>query len=208
MSGDVDELMPPGPEGGPLSSDEPRAAEPTEAPSGRTSVASPKAAELCPECGTKRIGDDVYCEGCGYDFVNRAPKAAPAPATQRWEAVIAADRVHFERGEWLGVDFPDRFVPLTIPLDLGELRIGRGELDARWPEIDLEDPAVSRFHALLARQDDGSFAIVDQGSTNGTTLNDDPTPLAAKVAFQLKEGDRVHIGAWTTISLRRVGSFE
>ena len=69
---------------------------------------------------------------------------------------------------------------------------------------DTEDPGISHFHALLVRSSDGSFAIVDAGSTNGTTLNDDVTPLAPDVSIPLGDGDRVHLGAWTTITIREV----
>ena len=44
------------------------------------------------------------------------------------------------------------------------------------PEIDLSSPpidvGVSHQHAVLMRQPDGSWAIVDPGSTNGVFLND------------------------------------
>lgn len=197
-----------GAERGPLSNHAPRPAAPTEVPSGRTSIAArPSSAECCPDCGAKRIGDDVYCEGCGYDFENRRPKGlSPSPVSELWEVLVMADRESFERSVWEGVAFPDHFIPVSVPLQRRELRIGRGSPDDAGPEIDLEDPAVSRLHALLVRQDDGSYSIVDQGSTNGTTLNDDPTPLAANVAVPLADGDRVHLGAWTTITLRRIGS--
>ena len=205
MSGEADEELTP--ESGPLSGPASRPAEQPEIPSARTSIASRQAeAEGCPECGSRRIGDDVFCEGCGYDFVNGAASAAIGAPTESWEAIVAADRAYFDRGEWDGIDFPDRFDALTIPLAGEELRIGRGELDGCWPELDLEDPAVSRFHALLVSQEDGSYAVVDQDSTNGTTMNDDSTPLKAAVPTPLEDGDRIHIGAWTTITLQRIGS--
>jgi len=53
------------------------------------------------------------------------------------------------------------------------------------------------------RQADGSYAIVDRGSTNGTWINDDADPIAANIPMVLGAGDRVHLGAWTTITLRR-----
>jgi pSer/pThr/pTyr-binding forkhead associated (FHA) protein len=43
----------------------------------------------------------------------------------------------------------------------------------------------------------------DLGSTNGTTLNDDPTPIGREVGAPVSDGDRIHIGAWTTITLRK-----
>jgi hypothetical protein len=51
------------------------------------------------------------------------------------------------------------------------------------------------------RQDDGSYAVVDLRSANGTWLNEDPAPIAPYVPVRLRPGDRVHIGAWTTITV-------
>jgi pSer/pThr/pTyr-binding forkhead associated (FHA) protein len=100
------------------------------------------------------------------------------------------------------VAFPDGEAERTIALDKARVRIGRrrspGE-DA--PEIELGDPAVSRLHATLVRAQDGSWAIVDEGSSNGTTINADPDPITPHVEVPLRDGDRVHVGAWTTITL-------
>jgi hypothetical protein len=45
--------------------------------------------------------------------------------------------------------------------------------------------------------------VVDCGSANGTTINDDPTPIQPDTPVTLAEGDRVHLGAWTTITIVR-----
>jgi pSer/pThr/pTyr-binding forkhead associated (FHA) protein len=65
------------------------------------------------------------------------------------------------------------------------------------------DPGISRLHAVLERRADGSYAVRDLGSTNGTAVNDDPSPVGREVAVPLKAGDRIRLGAWTTITLRR-----
>ena len=41
------------------------------------------------------------------------------------------------------------------------------------------------------------------GSANGTTLNDDPTPLVEGASRPLQHGDRIHMGAWSTITILR-----
>jgi predicted component of type VI protein secretion system len=75
------------------------------------------------------------------------------------------------------------------------------------PDIDLlgppEDPGVSHLHALLIAQSDGSWSIVDLDSANGSLVNDDTNPLRPNVPRALADGDRVYIGAWTRITLRR-----
>lgn len=61
----------------------------------------------------------------------------------------------------------------------------------------LSDPYTSDFHARIAQRD-GQWVLMDQGSTNGTYLNQvkiaAPTPLAA--------GDQIGIGK-TTVEVRR-----
>jgi len=167
-----------------------------------TSTTTP--AQPCPVCGTERSGDDRYCEGCGHDFL------APASARSAdWEAVAAADRRQFESCAPAGVAFPDGYGERRFALDSAAVRIGRtrGRADDPEVEIDLagpqEDPGVSRVHAVLERQQDGSYAVRDLGSTNGTIVNDDPGPIEPGTAIGLADGDRIRLGAWTTITLRK-----
>jgi FHA domain len=156
----------------------------------------------CPACGWPRCGDDRFCEKCGRDFL------ASAPAAQ-WEARISADEAYFARHHGDGIAFPESYSERRVALETEQIRIGRarqGAADVN-PEIDLagacEDPGVSRMHAELVRQGDGSYAVRDSGSTNGTTINDDPQPIAVNRLVPLGDGDAIHLGAWTTIVVRR-----
>ena len=119
-----------------------------------------------------------------------------------WAAEVAPDLAYFERVASEALAFPHAEAARTIALDATRIRIGRrarpGE-DA--PEIELDDPAVSRLHATLVHAPDGAWAIVDERSSNGTTLNDDNDPIPPHLEVPLREGDRVHVGAWTTITL-------
>ncbi|MFI7272785.1 FHA domain-containing protein [Streptomyces sp. NPDC049879] len=99
---------------------------------------------------------------------------------------------------------PDQQMPLTGPqVTIGRRRQSTGES----PDIDLsrppEDPGVSHQHAVLVQQADGGWAVIDQDSTNGTTINMAEDPIQPFVPVPLNEGDRVHIGAWTTLTLYR-----
>lgn len=62
--------------------------------------------------------------------------------------------------------------------------IGRAECD-----VELNDPDVSRRHAVIRQVDDG-LAIEDLGSTNGTFVNDRRISGIVLVA----EGDRIRFG--------------
>jgi len=159
--------------------------------------------EPCPACGAPRSGDDRYCEGCGHDFLG------PPPVVAGWEAIVTADRAQFDRLAVAGVSFPSDYPERRFALADGENRIGRsrGQPDENAPEIDLAappvDPGISRLHAVLERGSDGLFVLRDLGSTNGTMVNDDPAPIAPQTAIPLANGDRVHVGAWTTITVRK-----
>jgi hypothetical protein len=159
--------------------------------------------EPCPGCGAQRSGDDRYCEGCGYDFLR------PPPAPAGWEAIVTANRAQYDRLAVAGVSFPADYPERRFALADGENRIGRsrGRPDESAPEIDLAgapvDPGISRLHAVLERRSDGLYMLRDLGSTNGTMVNDDPVPIAPQTPVPIADGDRVLVGAWTTIIVRR-----
>lgn len=166
--------------------------------------------EPCPHCGTRRLVTDAYCLGCHYEFttgrrptvpvVRQLPAAGPA-----WSAVIEVDPVHF--GTLIGDDLrlPAERPPRVVTLENPEILIGARPSRAE-PVINLtgplDDPAVSGRHAGLVRQPDGSYAVVDHGSRNGTRVNRDPEPIRPGRPVPLRDGDRVFVGAWTRITLR------
>jgi pSer/pThr/pTyr-binding forkhead associated (FHA) protein len=101
---------------------------------------------------------------------------------------------------------PERFFPLHgDEITIGRRSVSRGT----HPDIDLigppEDPGISHLHAVLRLEPNGSLSIEDIGSSNGTTLNDSESSLPANVRRPLADGDRIHIGAWTTITVRQGG---
>jgi len=44
--------------------------------------------------------------------------------------------------------------------------------------------------------------VVDLGSANGTYVNDSATAIEPNLPVPVKDGDRVHLGAWSTLTLR------
>jgi hypothetical protein len=178
------------------------------APTSTTPAATP-GGEPCPHCGTPRAGAGRFCEDCGYDHsTGRVPTlaqpAVTAPSTAQWTATIFADREYFTANAIDGVDFPEQPTERRVTLPAPQVRIGRKSTSKGTdPEIDLaeEDPGVSHSHALLTLSVDGVWLVSDLGSTNGTYLNDEPKPLTAGQTRSVGNGDRVHVGAWTTIAL-------
>jgi hypothetical protein len=174
-------------------------------PSPMTSTGVP-----CPNCGTPRTGNWRFCEDCGYDHTTgKVPvvdTAPPVPRTGQWTATIFADREYFHANAIDGVDFPPSSQDRTVVLPAPQARIGRKSTSKGTdPEIDLSaaplDPGVSHSHALLTLSVDGVWLVSDLGSTNGTYINDEPKPLTAGQSRALVDGDRVHVGAWTTIAM-------
>ncbi|MFD9289340.1 FHA domain-containing protein [Streptomyces sp. NPDC060030] len=131
-----------------------------------------------------------------------------------WTAVIAPDRDYFlammQRSgpEATGLNLPAYSPEQRLALTGNQITIGRRRHSTgESPDIDLavppEDPGVSHQHAVLVQQPDGTWAVVDQNSTNGTTLNGAEDPIQPYVPVPLQDGDQVHVGAWTTITVRR-----
>ena len=141
--------------------------------------------------------------------VVQAPSAAPAPlpaadVARRWEAVVTVDPSLYadpDPQNPVPVGVPERVFPLDFPENL----IGRrSERRAIFPEIDLSgDSGVSSRHAILRREADGSIAVVDVGSTNGTQVNG--ADIVPGVRTPLHDGDQVTVGCWSRITVRVMG---
>lgn len=148
------------------------------------------------------------------------PVPSPPPPVPRtgtgtaWTAVVRADRDYFdavmaeEGPDSASLAFPPYAPERRIPLAGPQVRIGRrGSAQPSPPEIDLreppEDPGISHVHAVLLARPDGTWSLVDPGSRNGTCVNGSTEPIPNNVEVPVSDGDRIHVGAWTTITLIR-----
>jgi hypothetical protein len=86
------------------------------------------------------------------------------------------------RGRYLEVEHDDQ-VDL-IPLDQPIIHLGRGIA----ADIRIEDPEVSRRHAIIAQRGDGA-RVLDDRSRNGTFVNGRPVTVG-----YLSDGDVVRLG--------------
>jgi hypothetical protein len=174
-------------------------------------VRQPRAA--CPLCATPLAPEDRTCPLCCYelDLPPLPPlRRAPDPSATTWYVIIRVDPA-------LDND-PDPAFP--CPINTPEIKyeikeevtLSRGNLTP-WPPLPaeqkgereqgrllLEDPGVSRRHAVLQRAEDGLW-LVDLGSTNGTRCNG--AVLEAHVQVPLRPGDEVTLGRWTRLVVRR-----
>ena len=149
-----------------------------------------------------------------------APSPAPpasgpaAPATAAWVAVVTADRTYYDSVLAAGgpdsdaIGFPAYCPERRFLLSGAEVRVGRRSVSRGIdPEIDLTgppaDPGVSRLHMVLVEATDGTWSVVDPGSENGTLVNG--SEIRPGEAVPLHDGDRIHLGAWTALTITRGG---
>lgn len=129
------------------------------------------------------------------------PLASPEPVATSGETTIRMPRVsprtlrrssqvpRLERGAHLALEEDDGVV--LIPIPEGSSKIGRGfSVDIR-----LEDPTVSRRHAILVREG-GETLVLDDRSANGVHVNGTRVQRA-----RLQDGDVLVLGG---LSLRFV----
>lgn len=188
------------------------AAAPTPAPSSASVPAhSPSPAAAPPPAASPSVAP---AQSAGSPTASYATPPSTAslftPSTQgTWSAVVAADRVYYDQMQALsGDDGSDIAFPAYCPerrfvLTGTEMRVGRRSPSRGLnPEIDLTgpptDPGISRLHAVLMATPDG-WAVLDPGSANGTQVNGTDVPTGQQVP--LHDGDRISLGAWTTITI-------
>jgi hypothetical protein len=86
-------------------------------------------------------------------------------------------------GRYLEIEHGDqvRFIPLERPI----VHIGRGLIS----DVRIEDPQVSRHHAIIAQRGDG-VRVLDDRSANGTFLNGREVTIA-----HVADGDVLRVGS-------------
>jgi hypothetical protein len=182
-------------------------------PVGSPVAPTPWPGEKCPICQRARTGQ--FCEGCGHDFdAAQELQAAVAADGQAWTAVIRADRRYFDSMteadgcETEPAEFPVGLPERQLQLAGAQMQIGRSSRSGIQPDIDLSGPpadtGVSRRHAVLLAEPDGTWVLMDQGSANGTLLNG--LEVTPNERAPLRDGDEISIGRWTVLTIRRLTS--
>ncbi|MGF1426163.1 FHA domain-containing protein [Kitasatospora sp. LaBMicrA B282] len=126
--------------------------------------------------------------------------------------MVQADHEYYRRNlelygaQYLIPDFPtDLAVRRILIKDGDRFRIGRSSAGRHRvpPEIDLvEDLGVGYHHGHLQQQDDGSLVLIAQETANGTFMNGSCDEVELGRPIELQDGDRIHLGVWTTITVR------
>ncbi|GAA3810103.1 FHA domain-containing protein [Cellulomonas soli] len=210
----------------------PAAPAPAASSSATPAAAGPTAEVPCPNCSLPNLPGALFCEGCGYDFTTGAlPRtavpatvpdvnaAAPDAAVTLSAPVAPAVPLEWVAELWVDPDWyaeqdstepcPSPGLPVSVPLTVRSLLVGRvSRSRGIHPEIDCDgDEAVSRRQAQLTT-DGTRWFVEDLASSNGTYVGPAsgplPTvPLTPGQRRELAEDDRVYVGAWTRLVVRR-----
>jgi DNA-directed RNA polymerase subunit RPC12/RpoP len=144
----------------------------------------------CLRCGNARFRRDSIFSSL-QEHGSPTLEFAVATAQEPPEWLEAARETLTEPGFHLATRDGDETV--TFSLQLGWSRIGRCDT----AEISLDDPSVSRRHAMLALESDKPPRILDDRSLNGVLVN------GRKVEFaELEAGDELTIGRYRLYLLR------
>ena len=203
--------------------------EPDAAPPAEEKPAPPGGQE-CPNCGTANAADALFCEACGYDFTTGTmPRPPDAPAGSGSDVgspeagspapLAPATAVEWVAEVWVDPDWyaaqesddpcPSPGLPAVARLAARSVLIGRPSTSRNiHPEVDCTgDPGVSRRQAQLTT-DGQRWWVEDLQSSNGTYVGPASGPLPADPLppgqrRELSEDDRIYVGAWTRLVVRR-----
>ena len=180
------------------------------------------------ESGSEPSGDPGSAPGGdpgsapGGAEVGAAPLPVPTPTegtgippavAPEWVAEVWIDPEWYA-GQEADEPMPSPGLPVVVPLTVRSALIGRVSASKNIvPDIDCTtDSGVSRRHAQLTT-DGTRWFVEDLGSSNGTfvgqiaaPLPEDPIEVGPK--RELDDGDRIYVGAWTRIVVRRATADE
>ncbi len=144
----------------------------------------------CPQCGTGRFQRDSIFESMQAHIaptVEFSSDAELAPPAWMLEAREALSRP----GHYLAWLEDDEEV-LNFEIQRGWTRIGRSAA----ADLRLDDPSVSRRHALIVAEPGRGLRVLDDRSLNGVLVNGEPVEWG-----RLKDGDELAIGRFRLFAL-------
>jgi predicted RNA-binding Zn-ribbon protein involved in translation (DUF1610 family) len=163
---------------------------------------------FCLSCGGQlslRETDELpRCSNCGdsryrRDSIFESMRDHGSPTSEQ------ALSTHLKHPAWLeearrSVDRPGHHLAfrdegeiVSCPIERGWTRIGRSAT----ADVFLDDPSVSRRHAMIVAEPGKPLQVLDDRSLNGVFLNGQPVELAP-----LRDGDEIAVGRFRLYLLR------
>jgi FHA domain len=144
----------------------------------------------CPQCGSARFQRDSIFESMQAHI---APTVEFSTDTEPGPPVWMRDaREELTRpGHYLAW-LDDEEEVSHFEIERGWTRIGRSAA----ADLRLDDPSVSRRHALIVAEPGRGLRVLDDRSLNGVLLNGEPVEWA-----RLKDGDELAIGRYRLFAL-------
>jgi hypothetical protein len=144
----------------------------------------------CPNCGgTDFRRASMFEQPTLRSFAITKPTAKPEAWLEGVRESIS------EPGKYLAMFADGR--TRVIELSDGWSRIGR----SRSADIRLDDPTVSRRHAVVVRTPEGELRVLDDRSMNGICVNGEPVDWSP-----LCDGDELQIGRYTLSVIESAGA--
>jgi len=134
----------------------------------------------CPTCGSSQFRRASLFE---QPTMTESPQVESDPEEPNWLQALRLEGVDDELLAFKGDDGEVS----TIPVPTGWTRIGRSIT----ADIRLDDPTVSRRHALIVKTDEGDVRVLDDRSLNGLFVNGERVEWSP-----LRDGDELEIGRY------------
>ena len=150
----------------------------------------------CPDCGVTVQPEDLICFRCGANLPHsiQVDDDVPSPTiSQKFINPEAYEQRRSISGVVMRVTFPTGNV--DIPAGTSVL-LGRDPAESLVAAAFAGFDNVSRRHATVTVDDSGHATIRDEGSTNGTYVNDDR--VLPGIDVRLVDGDTIRLAADVT----------
>jgi FHA domain/Zinc-ribbon containing domain len=150
-------------------------------------------AESIPEC--PNCGSTDFRRSSMFEQPTLRNIAITRPAAKPEDWLDGVRESISEPGKYLAM-FADGHTRV-IELSNGWSRVGR----SRSADIRLDDPTVSRRHAVVVRTPEGDLRVLDDRSMNGIVVNGEPVDWSP-----LADGDELQIGRYALIVIESAGT--
>jgi hypothetical protein len=147
----------------------------------------------CPRCGAAEFRRDSIFEPMQDHAQNTAELRLPSTRS-RPDWLGAARAMLPGPGRYLARREDDDGEVQILPIEQGWTRIGRSAN----ADIRLDDPSVSRRHALIVSELPDALRVLDDRSLNGVFLNGELVEWG-----RLSDGDQLAIGRYRLFALER-----